>query len=91
MEISFSKNGWSDFTYWIETDKDMIVKIKALIQSIHSTPFKGLGKPEPLKHDFRGFWSRRITQEHRLIYSITGTKGKDQKCLVIQCRYHYTR
>ena len=89
MIIEFTKNGWEDFEYWIENDKDMVDKIKALIKSIRQEPFRGLGKPEPLKHGLKGFWSRRITHEHRLVYRVTGKKGTDQKCSIIQCRYHY--
>ena len=59
MDIVFTKNGWEDFEYWIETDKDILNKIKDLIKSIKQNPFKGLGKPEPLKHGLKGFWSRR--------------------------------
>jgi len=90
MNIEFTKNGWEDFEYWIEVDIDIITKIKLLLKSIRSTPFKGIGKPEPSKHDLKGFWSRRITQEHRLVYRVSGKKGEDQKCTVIQCRFHYT-
>lgn len=89
MNIEFTKNGWEDFSYWIETDEDIIKKIKELIKSIRQTPFKGLGKPEPLRYSLKGFWSRRITQEHRLVYKVTGKKGEDQRCIIIQCRYHY--
>ncbi|MEZ5042748.1 MAG: Txe/YoeB family addiction module toxin [Saprospiraceae bacterium] len=89
MKIEFTEHGWEDFEYWIETDKEIVNKIKELIKSIRQTPFKGLGKPEPLKHSLKGFWSRRITQEHRLVYKITGKKSEDQKCSIIQCRYHY--
>ena len=64
-------------------------RIKELLKSIRQDPFKGIGKPEPLRHDLKGFWSRRITDEHRLVYKITGTKGVDQKCIVLQCRFHY--
>jgi len=89
MLIEFTKNAWEDFEYWIETDKDIVVKIKELIKPIKDNPFKGLGKPEPLKHGLKGYWSRRITGEHRLVYQVSGKKGVDQKCVIIQCRYHY--
>lgn len=89
MDILFTKNAWEDFEYWIENDIDIVQKIKALLKSIKQNPFKGLGKPEPLKYGLKGFWSRRITQEHRLVYKVTGKKGLDQKCLIIQCRFHY--
>ncbi len=89
MIIEFTNNGWEDFEYWIETDKDIVSKIKDLLKSIKNTPFKGIGKPESLKYGLKGYWSRRITQEHRLVYRISGKKGDDQKCSIIQCRFHY--
>jgi len=89
MDIVFARNGWEDFTYWIDTDEDTVKKIKALIKSIKTNPFKALGKPEPLRYSLKGFWSRRITQEHRLVYKVTGKKREDQRCIIIQCRYHY--
>ena len=64
-------------------------KIKELIKSIKQNPFRGIGKPEPLKHGLKGYWSRRITGEHRLVYRVSGKKGVDQKCTIIQCRFHY--
>ena len=89
MNVEFTKSAWEEFEYWIEMDKDIVIKIKELLKSIKESPFKGIGKPEPLKHGLKGFWSRRITQEHRLIYKISGKKGIDQKCSIIQCRFHY--
>jgi toxin YoeB len=89
MDIKFTNNAWEDFEYWIETDTSIVVKIKELLVSIRQTPFKGLGKPEPLKHGLKGYWSRRITQEHRLVYKVSGKKGVDQTCFIIQCRFHY--
>ena len=89
MNFEFTENGWEDFQYWIETDNSIVEKIKDLLKEIRKTPFQGTGKPEPLKHDLKGFWSRRITGEHRLVYKVEGKKGKDQKCYIIQCRFHY--
>ena len=89
MNIEFTKNGWEDFEYWIETDTNIVIKIKDLLKSIKTNPFKGLGKPEPLKHRLKGYWSRRITQEHRLLYKVSGKKGEDYKCSIFQCRFHY--
>jgi len=89
MNTEFTPNGWEEFEYWLENDLEVIDKIRLLISSIKQSPFKGLGKPEPLKHGLQGFWSRRITGEHRLVYQISGIKGKDQKCSIIQCRFHY--
>lgn len=89
MDISFTPNGWEDLEYWITNDPDTVTRIKDLIKAIRQDPFKGLGKPEPLKYDLKGYWSRRITGEHRIVYKVSGTKGVDQKCLIIQCRFHY--
>ena len=89
MDISFTSNGWEDFEYWIDNDPDTVTRIKDLIKSIHQDPFSGLGKPEPLRYDLKGYWSRRITSEHRIVYKVSGTKGVDQKCVILQCRFHY--
>lgn len=89
MNIEFTRHGWDDFNYWLENDKDNVAKIKELIKSIQQEPFKGIGKPEPLKFGLKGFWSRRITGEHRLVYSVNGAKSINQKCTIIQCRFHY--
>jgi toxin YoeB len=89
MNFLFTENGWEDFEYWIESDLDIVDKIKELLKEIRKTPFHGLGKPEPLKYDLKGYWSRRITGEHRLVYKVEGKKGVDQTCCVIQCRFHY--
>ncbi len=88
MDIIFTNNAWEDFQYWIETDIDTAIKIKELLKSIRQNLFTGIGKPEPLKYDLKGSWSRRITGEHRLVYKISGTNGIDQKCFIIQCRFH---
>jgi toxin YoeB len=89
MDISFTSNGWEDLEYWITNDPDTVTRVKDLIKAIRQDPFRGLGKPEPLKYDLKGYWSRRITGEHRIVYKVSGTKGVDQKCLIIQCRFHY--
>lgn len=89
MEVSFTTNAWQEFEYWIDNDLDIVARIKDLIKSIKQDPFKGIGKPEPLRYDLKGYWSRRITGEHRIVYKITGTKGVDQRCIIIQCRFHY--
>lgn len=89
MKFEFTKNALQDYNYWLENDMDTALKIKELLKAIRQNPFKGIGKPEPLKFDLKGYWSRRITREHRLVYTITGTKGVDQKCIIIQCRFHY--
>lgn len=89
MDIVFAQNGWEDFQYWLETDVETALKIKELLKSIRQDPFRGIGKPEPLKYDLKGYWSRRITNEHRLVYKVTGVKGVDQRCIILQCRFHY--
>ncbi len=89
MDIVFTQNAWQDLEYWIENDQDSVIKIKELIKSIRQNPFTGIGKPEPLRHDLKGFWSRRINTEHRLVYKVLGTKSVDQKCIILQCRFHY--
>ena len=88
MSIEFTKQAWKEFEYWLEHDIDVADKIRELLKSIIESPFKGIGKPERLKYQLKGFWSRRITLEHRLVYRISG-KGPDQKCSIIQCRFHY--
>jgi toxin YoeB len=89
MDISFTPNGWEDLEYWIDNDPDTVTRIKVLIKSIRQDPFRGLGKPEPLRYDLKGYWSRRITSEHRIVYKVSGNKGVDQKCVILQCRFHY--
>ena len=89
MDISFTPNAWEEFEYWIDNDQDIVVRIKDLVKAIRQDPFKGIGKPEPLRYDLKGYWSRRITGEHRIVYKVSGTKGVDQKCIIVQCRFHY--
>ncbi|MBK9270707.1 MAG: Txe/YoeB family addiction module toxin [Saprospiraceae bacterium] len=89
MNIEFTPIAWEDFSYWIENDEESAQKIKELIKAIRKDPFKGIGKPEPLRFGLQGFWSRRISGEHRLVYRVSGTKGVDQKCTILQCRFHY--
>jgi len=89
MNFEFTGNAWEEFSHWISTDMSMVVKIKELLQDIRKNPFQGIGKPEPLRYDLKGCWSRRITGEHRLVYKVEGKKGKDQKCYILQCRFHY--
>ncbi len=89
MKIVFTQNAWEDLSYWMDHDMKLLKKVKDLITDIMKSPFHGIGKPEPLKHQLRGCWSRRINQEHRLIYQITGSNKDDQLCIVLQCRFHY--
>jgi toxin YoeB len=84
MKITFSKNAWEDYVSWQAEDKKMLKKINELIKEIVRTPFEGIGKPEPLKYDLAGFWSRRIDREHRLVYQYV-----EGEVLIYSCRYHY--
>lgn len=84
MKIVFADRGWEDFTYWVENDRKIAARIVRLIHDIEREPFEGLGKPEPLRHDLTGFWSRRITDEHRLVYAVD-----KERVLIAQARYHY--
>ena len=86
MRITFSQNSWEDYISWQSEDKNMLKKINELIKDIQKTPYKGLGKPEPLKYDLTGFWSRRIDREHRLVYQVIGNE-----ILIYSCRYHYDK
>jgi toxin YoeB len=88
VRVHFTDHGWEDYLYWSRNDADVHQRLNELIENIRSTPFAGIGKPEPLKGSLKGFWSRRVTQEHRLVYAVEG-KGAAQFVVVIQCRYHY--
>lgn len=84
MNIQFSSKAWDDYVYWQQIDKKILKKINELIKDISRSPYEGIGKPEPLKHALSGFWSRRITDEHRLIYRVEGAV-----LYIAQARYHY--
>lgn len=84
MPIKFSDHAWEDYLFWQANDRATLKRINALLKDIQRAPFEGIGKPEPLKHNLAGFWSRRIDEEHRLVYAI-----HDDTILVAQCRYHY--
>ncbi len=84
MRLIFSQHAWNDYLYWQRTDKKVVKRINALIQDIQRSPFEGIGKPEPLKHGLSGYWSRRITDEHRIVYNC-----EDDAILIAQLRYHY--
>lgn len=84
MKLIFVDESWQDYLYWQQTDKKMLARVNTLIKDILRSPYEGLGKPEPLKHQYRGFWSRRIDAEHRIIYRIT-----DEGLWIIKCRFHY--
>ena len=84
MKYIFVYESWEDYLYWQKTDKKILSKINDLLKDISRTPFSGIGKPEPLKHKYKGYWSRRIDGENRLIYSV-----KDDEILIAKCRFHY--
>lgn len=87
VKTTFTQDAAEDYL-WAQQTPDILKKVNALIEDIKSTPFKGIGKPEPLKGDLSGWWSRRITAEHRLVYRVTGEEG-DQRLEIVACRYHY--
>lgn len=84
MDLQFTEDGWKDYSFWHKHDKRVLKRINRLIEDIQVSPFVGLGKPEPLKHDLSGCWSRRIDLEHRLVYFI-----KDEEIWILSCRGHY--
>ena len=86
MRLLWSVEAWEDYVYWQQNDQKVLQSINDLIRDIRRDPFKGLGKPEPLKHSLAGWWSRRITREHRLVYRVTGRNAELLE--IIQCRYH---
>ena len=83
-EVAFSTQAWEDYQYWVRNDRAAARRIARLIGECLRHPFRGTGKPEPLKHELAGYWSRRISQEHRLVYRVT-----DGRYVIAQCRYHY--
>jgi toxin YoeB len=86
MELVWQTHAWEDYLYWQETDKKTLFKINELIKDCLRSPFKGIGKPEPLKGQYKGLWSRRITDEHRLVCTV-----KEKQLHILQCRYHYEK
>lgn len=88
MNVQFTSQGWAEYRHWIENDPKMLAKIVTLIEDVRRSPFRGLGKPEPLRENWAGWWSRRIDDEHRLIYRVVG-KGPEQLIEIARCRWHY--
>ena len=84
MKLVFSEQAWQDYLYWQSSDRKVVERIHLLIQEASRTPFQGIGKPEPLRHVLKGWWSRRIDSEHRLVYKVEGGQ-----LLIAQMRYHY--
>ncbi|MEQ8713767.1 MAG: Txe/YoeB family addiction module toxin [Cyclobacteriaceae bacterium] len=91
MNILFSKTAWAQYLDWQEEDEKIILRIHELLKAISRDPFKGIGKPEPLRQSLKGYWSRRINSEHRLVYRIVGKVGEGQRIEVLTCRYHYRK
>lgn len=84
MKVCFHPHAWSDYLYWQQADRKRLQRINELIRAIRRDPFSGIGKPEPLRGNWAGFWSRRIDREHRLVYAV-----ENGAILVAQCRFHY--
>lgn len=84
MILSWAEKAWEDYLYWQVTDKKLLKRINTLIKEIQRHPFDGMGDPEPLRHNWSGYWSRRIDREHRLVY-----KATEDEIIIVQCRYHY--
>ena len=84
MILSWTEDAWNDYEYWQKTSKEKLKQINKLIKAIKRESFDGIGKPEPLKHDLAGYWSRRIDQEHRLVYEV-----QEDAIIIVQCRFHY--
>lgn len=88
MNITFTPRGWEHYLYRQASDPRMLARINALLQDMARSPFKGIGKPEPLRENWAGWWSRRIDGEHRLVYRVIG-KDNEQRLEIAQCRFHY--
>lgn len=86
MKLIFSSTAWSEYLHWQSTDKKILKRVNALIKDVTRSPYEGIGKPEPLKHGLAGYWSRRINDEHRMVYTV-----KDDSILLAQLKYHYGR
>ena len=88
MKVLWTPAGWDDYLYWQAVDHKILLRINDLIKDMRRTPFSGIGKPEPLRNETAGWWSRRITQEHRVVYRISG-RGDEQTLEIAACRFHY--
>lgn len=86
QKVVFLPKAFDEIKFWAEQDKDILIRIFELIKDIQRSPFSGIGKPEPLKHQLKGLWSRRITKEHRLIYQI-----RNEEIVIVSCRFHYQK
>ncbi|HEX6660947.1 MAG TPA: Txe/YoeB family addiction module toxin [Sphingomicrobium sp.] len=88
MKLLWHPHAWEDYQYWVSSDPKVLRRLNDIIKECQRTPFRGTGKPEPLKGDFKGWWSRRITGEDRLVYRVQG-EASDQRLEIAQCRFHY--
>jgi toxin YoeB len=88
VKLLWTDRGWTDYTYWQDIDVKMLKRINEMIRDMRRSPFQGIGKPEPLRNDMSGWWSRRLTQEHRIVYRVTGS-GETQAIEIAACRFHY--
>ena len=88
MKLVFAEQAWQDYLHWQATDANTLERLNSLIKECQREPFRGTGKPEPLRGDLQGWWSRRITIEDRLVYRVSGT-GAAQQLEIAQCRFHY--
>jgi len=88
VKITFWPTAWEDYCHWQDNDRKLLDRVNTLIEECRRHPFKGTGKPEPLRGQLKGWWARRITQEHRLVYRVSG-EGDAQALEIAQCRYHY--
>ena len=84
MRLTWLPGGWTDYLFWQDNDLKILIRVNELIRDAMRNPFSGIGKPEPLKANLKGWWSRRITQEHRLVY-----RCENDTLIILQCRFHY--
>ena len=88
MKLFWAESAWEDYLYWQRSDPEILRRINALLQDMRRSPFRGIGKPESLRGDLSGWWSRRITGDHRIVYRTRGA-GEEQRIEIVACRYHY--
>ncbi len=84
MRYVFTQQAWDDYQHWVKSDKRVLRRLNELIKAAARDPFEGIGKPEPLRHQLQGYWSRRISDEHRLVYTVS-----EDDLIIIACRFHY--
>src|SRR5258708_7362697 len=88
VDLRFSSEAWEDYQHWLASDRNVLRRLSAVIKDVRRSPFEGIGKPEPLKGDLSGWWARRITDEHRLVYRVAGIEH-EQGLEIAACRFHY--